>query len=83
MACLFEYGNDEFYNKVVVLAYVVKNHDKLYEFTEEEIAIINEADRRITEELKAFEKVKADISNFQNSLNKYLCYLTKNVFSKK
>ena len=83
MACLFEYGNDEFYNKVVVLAYVVKNHDKLYEFTEEEIAIINEADRRITEELKAFEKVKADISNFHSSLNKYLCYLTKNVFSKK
>ncbi len=75
------YGYDEFYDKALDLAHVVKNHDKLYEFTEEEIAIINEVDRKITEELKAFEKMKANIRKFNGSLYAYLCYLNQNVFS--
>ena len=76
------YGYDDFYDKALNLSNSINNHAKLYGFTEEEKLIIYEADKRFTEELKAFEKMKAVISKFKNSLYDYLSYLNKNVFSK-
>ncbi len=75
------YGYDELYDKVLDLADLVRNHAGLYEFSEKEKAIIDEVDKRITEELKTFKELKADISKFKNSLYNYLCYLNQNVFS--
>ena len=83
MTWLFKYGNDEFYDKALDLANVVKNHNGVYNFTEEEKAIIDEANRRVIEELETFEEMKKTIREFKVSLHNYLNYLSKNVFSKK